>query len=226
MVKLTIVGRVSDGLPLAQGLRYVNEENGYLSFYQKQAQLILQEISRGALTASKMTIPIDHHSFNYLIENGVVFIVLCDSSYPRKLAFHYLQDLQKEFEKFDKTLTDKITRPYSFVKFDGIIANIRRQYIDTRTQVNLSKLNANRKQDIDVVTEVMSNILRRRGPVGRLPSTPPPASPIWGSPQLEFRSFGIQVIALKWTPIMIIVVASMVLLWASLVLTDYVMISS
>ncbi|XP_054787793.1 25.3 kDa vesicle transport protein SEC22-1 isoform X5 [Prosopis cineraria] len=184
MVKLTIVGRVSDGLPLAQGLRYVNEENGYLSFYQKQAQLILQEISRGALTASKMTIPIDHHSFKYPF--------------------------------------------FCILKLYGIIANIRRQYIDTRTQVNLSKLNANRKQDIDVVTEVMSNILRRRGPetVGRLPSTPPPASPIWGSPQLEFRSFGIQVIALKWTPIMIIVVASMVLLWASLVLTDYVMISS
>ncbi|XP_028756400.1 25.3 kDa vesicle transport protein [Neltuma alba] len=220
MVKLTIVGRVSDGLPLAQGLRYVNQENGYLSFYQKQAQIILQEISRGALTASKMTIRIDHHCFNYLIENGVVFIVLCDSSYPRKLAFHYLQDLQKEFEKFDKTLTDKITRPYSFVKFDGIIANIRRQYIDTRTQANLSKLNANRRQDIDVVTKDMSNILGRSPEtVERLPATPPSASSIWGSPRLE-------VIALKWTPIMIIVVASMVLLWGSLVLTDYFIISS
>ncbi|KAK4283174.1 hypothetical protein QN277_000156 [Acacia crassicarpa] len=221
MVKLTIVGRVSDGLPLAQGLRYLNQENGYLSFYQKQAQIILQEISRGSLTASKMTIRIDHHCFNCLIENGVVFIVLCDSSYPRKLAFHYLQDLQKEFDKFDKTLTDKITRPYSFVKFDGIIANIRRQYIDTRTQANLSKLNANRRQDIDVVTEDMSNILGGRSPetVGRLPATPPSASPIWSSPCLE-------VIALKWTPIMIIVVASMVLLWASLVLTDYFIISS
>lgn len=54
---------------------------------------------------------------SYLVENGVVFIVLCESMYPRKLAFHYLQDIQKEFEKFDKTLIGKITRPYSFVKF-------------------------------------------------------------------------------------------------------------
>ncbi|KAF7813279.1 25.3 kDa vesicle transport protein [Senna tora] len=223
MVKLTIVGRVSDGLPLAQGLRYVNEENGVFSFYQKQAQLLLQEISRGTFIPSKMTIHIDqNYCFNYLMKDGVVFIVLCDTSYPTKLAFHYLQDLQKEFHKFDKTLTHKITRPYSFVKFDGIIANIRRQYIDTRTQANLSKLIANRKQDIDIVTEDMSNILGRRRSselMGRLPETPPPSSSIWGSPHLE-------VIALKWTPIMIISIASMVLLWASLVLTDYYVISS
>lgn len=36
----------------------------------------------------------------------------------------------------------------------------------------------------------------------------------------SFYSFGAQVIALKWTPIMIIVITSMALLWASLALTD------
>ncbi|XP_027363373.1 25.3 kDa vesicle transport protein [Abrus precatorius] len=222
MVKITIVGRVSDGLPLAQGLRYMNQENGYLSCYRQQAEFILQEISKGALTASKMTVHIDHYCFNYLVENGVVFIVLCESTYPRKLAFHYLQDIQKEFERFDKTLIGKITRPYSFVKFDGVIANISRQYIDTRTQSNLSKLNANRKQELDVVTEDMSNILERRRnseTKRRLPVTPQPASSIWCSPCLE-------VIALKWTPIMIIVITSMALLWASLFLTDSFIISS
>ncbi|RHN81836.1 putative Longin-like domain-containing protein [Medicago truncatula] len=66
MVKLTIVGRANDGLPLAQGLRYVNEENGYLSRYRQQAEFILQEISKGALTPSMMTILIDHCCFKYL----------------------------------------------------------------------------------------------------------------------------------------------------------------
>ncbi|CAJ1977072.1 unnamed protein product [Sphenostylis stenocarpa] len=222
MVKATIVGRVSDGLPLAQGLRYMNEENGYLSCYRQQAEFILQEISRGVLTASKMTIHVDHFCFNYLVENGVVFIVLCESTYPRKLVFHYLQDIQKEFEKFDKTLIDKITRPYSFVKFDGIIANISRQYIDTRTQANLSKLNANRKQDLDVATEDIYNILERKRnseTMRRLSVTPQADSTIWCSARLE-------VIALKWTPIMILVITSVALLWASLVLTDEFIISS
>lgn len=66
MVKVTIVGRVSDGLPLARGLRYWNEENVYLSRYTQQAEFILQEISRGALKASMMTILNDHHCIKYL----------------------------------------------------------------------------------------------------------------------------------------------------------------
>ncbi|KAJ7969971.1 25.3 kDa vesicle transport protein [Quillaja saponaria] len=223
MVKLTIVGRVSDGLPLAQGIRYVNEDNGNFSCYKQQGEFILKEISRGALiTPSKMTILVDHHCFNYMVENGVVFIVLCDSSYPRKLAFHYLQDLHKEFQKFDKTLIEKITSPYSFVKFDTIIATIRKQYNDTRTQANLSKLNANRKQDLDVITQHLSEILEKRRSAEMLEilaPTPQEVSSLWGSQHLE-------VIALKWTPITILVVVSAVLVWASLVLTNTFVIPS
>ncbi|XP_045825851.1 25.3 kDa vesicle transport protein isoform X1 [Trifolium pratense] len=224
MVKVTIVGRGSDGLPLAQGLRYVNEENSYLSFYRQKAEFILQEISKGTLTPSMMTILIDHYCFNFLVENGVVYVVLCESTYPRKLAFHYLQDIQKEFEKFDKTLIGKITKPYSFVKFDGIIANFSRQYIDTRTQANLAKLKTNKKQEVNIVTEEMSNILERRRrsleTMRRLVVTPQPtSSTIWCSPRLE-------VIAMKWTPILIMVITSIALLWASLVLKDDYIISS
>lgn len=214
MVKMTIVGRVSDGLPLAQGPRYLNQEHDSFSFYKQQAEFILKEISRGALAPSKMTIRVDHHSFHYLMENGIgCFITLCDSSYPRKLAFHYLQDLQKEFQKFDISLIDKITRPYSFVKFESIIGNIRKQYVDTRTQANLSKLNANRGQDLDIVIEHMYQVVERKRQSEILTATRNHVSSIWGSPRLE-------VIALKWTPIAIIVAVAAILLWANLVLTD------
>ncbi|KAF5457824.1 hypothetical protein F2P56_021901 [Juglans regia] len=234
MVKLTIVGRVRDGLPLAQGPRYLGintdhgQENDNFSCYKQQAELLLRGISRGdQLAPSKMTIRLDHgHCFNYLVENGIFFITLCDSSYPRKLAFHYLQDLHQEFEKFDNSLIEKITRPYSFVKFDSIIGNIRKRYIDTRTQANLSKLSANRKQDLDIVTKHVSEILEcSRQNSDQIPErilimgTPPTPSSIWGSPRL-------QVLALKWTPITIIVVVAVVLLWASFILTDNFIISS
>ncbi|XP_059629286.1 25.3 kDa vesicle transport protein SEC22-1-like [Cornus florida] len=216
MVKLTIIGRVKDGVALAQGTRYVNEETDNLSSYKQQGEFILKEISRGSLPPSKMTIRVDHHCFNYMVENGVCFITLCDSAYPRKLAFHYLQDLQKEFEKFDMSLISKITKPYSFVRFDGIIGNVRRQYVDTRTQVNLSRLKANRQQELDIMTEDMSEIVERRRRIEMLEilmATPRIASPIWVSPLLE-------VIALKWIPTTIVVVAATVLLWTSLVLTE------
>ncbi|GMP70203.1 hypothetical protein CsSME_00029150 [Camellia sinensis var. sinensis] len=220
MVKMTIVGRVSDGLPIAQGPRYVNEEDENFSSYKQQAEFILKEISRtgSSLAPSKMTIRLDlhHHCFNCVVENGVCFITLCDSSYPRKLAFHYLQDLLKEFDKFDTNLLNKITKPYSFVRFDGIIGNIRRQYTDTKTQSNLSKLNANRRQDLDIITLDMSTIVERRRRLEMLEkamATPPTVSPIWCSPLLE-------VIAMKWTPITIMVIVACILFWTCLVGSD------
>lgn len=64
---MTIVGRVSDGLPIAQGPRYVSQEDDNISSYMQQAEFILEEISRsGSLAPSKMIIPIDdNHCFQY-----------------------------------------------------------------------------------------------------------------------------------------------------------------
>ncbi|XAR71723.1 hypothetical protein NMG60_11018124 [Bertholletia excelsa] len=218
MVKMTIVGRATDGLPLAKGPRYVNEEDENFSHYMQQAEFVLQEISRsGSIAPSKMTIRIDSNYFNFMVENGVCFITLCDSSYPRKLAFHYLEDLQKEFEKFDPILISKITKPYSFVRFDRIIGNTRRQYTDTRTQSNLSKLNANRRQELEIITQDMCTIVERRRKLEMLEkglATPRVVSKTWSAPFLE------QEIALKWTPITLVFTVAAVLLWTSLILTD------
>ncbi|CAL5366712.1 unnamed protein product [Camellia sinensis] len=63
MVKMTIVGRVSDGLPIAQSPRYVNEEDENFSSYKQQAEFMLKEISRtgSSLAPSKVTIRLDLH---------------------------------------------------------------------------------------------------------------------------------------------------------------------
>ncbi|KAE8733930.1 hypothetical protein F3Y22_tig00000916pilonHSYRG00314 [Hibiscus syriacus] len=224
MVNLTIVGRVKDGLPLAQEARcLINEttaSHNLSSSYKQQAEFLLHEISRGALPLPTMTVRVDHHSFSYLVVHGICFITLCDSSYPRKLAFHYLHDLQKEFDKFDNALVHNITKPYSFVKFDSIIANIRKQYVDTRTQANLSKLNADRGRELDIVTENMSDIIERRRNSEILQTPAAPNSTLrTSSPRLE-------AIALIWTPIAIITVAASILLWTSLIFTDDYLIST
>ena len=66
MVKMTVVGRVSDGLPLAQGPRYVNEEDDNFSNYRAKVEFIIKEIERsGPLAPSKMTVRVDHHCLKY-----------------------------------------------------------------------------------------------------------------------------------------------------------------
>ena len=47
-------------------------------------------------------------------------MTLCDSLYPRKLAIHYLQDLQREFSKFDDALLNSLVKPYSYPKFGNL----------------------------------------------------------------------------------------------------------
>ncbi|KAK4734509.1 hypothetical protein R3W88_008770 [Solanum pinnatisectum] len=216
MVKVTIIGRVSDGMPLAQGQRLHEENNDVLTTYKKQAEFILKEISLQALPSSKMTILVDHHCFNYMVENGICYLTLCESSYPRKLAFHYLQDLQQEFERLDSSLVDRITKPYTFIKLDTIIGNIRKQYVDTRTQANLSKLNAHRQKELEIAAEELSLITERRRRVEmmeRKMEAHISTSPVWQSKRLE-------IIALKWTPITILIVVASVLLWTGLILQD------
>lgn len=63
MVKLTLVGRLKDGLPVSQAPAHLNEDNLVLSSYKYKAELVLKEISRGTLTNPKMTVLIDHHCF-------------------------------------------------------------------------------------------------------------------------------------------------------------------
>ncbi|CAN4085925.1 unnamed protein product [Withania somnifera] len=218
MVKMTIIGRVSDGMPLAQGPRssVVHEENDVLTTYKQQAEFILKEISLRALHSYKMTILVNHHCFNYMVENGICYLTLCESSYPRKLAFHYLQELQQEFERLDRSLVDRITKPYTFIKLDTIIGNIRKQYVDTRTQANLFKLNAHRQKDLAIGTEELSLITERRRRVEmveRMMEAHISTSPIWESKRLE-------IIALRWTPITILLVVASVLLWTGLILHD------
>ncbi|EOA15237.1 hypothetical protein CARUB_v10028634mg [Capsella rubella] len=168
MVKVTIIGRVEDGFPLTQDQTYVNrQDNASFLLYKQQAEFLLTQISKGSLLHPKMTILLDHHSFHFLVEKKICYITLSDSSYPRKLLFHYLQDLQKELDKFDETVLIKtISKPYSFVGFGKIIGRIRKQYMDTRTQANLSKLNALRKQELHVVTEHINDIIQRRQLLG------------------------------------------------------------
>ncbi|KAI3985336.1 hypothetical protein MKX01_033650 [Papaver californicum] len=247
MVKITVVGRAYDGLPVAHYPRIINAEDKSMLFYKQQAEFILKEICRGALLPSKMSINIDNqYCFKYpfyLIENGICYITFCESSYPRNLAFHYLHDLNKEIEKLDTSFLHTMSKPYSFIKFDNVIANIRRRYLDTRTQANLSKINANRRQDLDVITEDISKIIenkRRSGihfclnfccfkyfcfmPDKNLLLTltefiekalaPIPVSPVWSSPRLE-------VIALKWTPITLMSVVAIVVLWSRFIVKDY-----
>jgi hypothetical protein len=81
---------------------------------------------RPVLTAfSKAGQSIKAHSLLLLrsIQNveGVAFLVLCDKSYPKRLAFSFLDEVQQAFfAEYPLPQIEVIHRPYSFMKFGNI----------------------------------------------------------------------------------------------------------
>ncbi|GAV81265.1 hypothetical protein CFOL_v3_24723, partial [Cephalotus follicularis] len=142
-----------DGLPIAQGPRYSNEVRANFLYYKQQAEFLLQEISRGGFAPSKMTNRVNHHSFKYpfrfyqyilgfsiIVSKIIATIIMSWVKYKNPLRFGLINTLSPYVFKYYKN-------PLS------IIGNIRKQYIDTRTQANLAKLYANRQQDLDIIIE-------------------------------------------------------------------------
>ncbi|KAJ3357560.1 SNAP receptor [Entophlyctis luteolus] len=166
-----------------------DEESNDLTEYKTQAKSIFKRLSSDSdLRCSIETGPF---IFHYLIEFGVCYLTLCDRSYPKKLAFAYLEEIQTEFhEKYGNEVAS-VARPYAFVKFgeptvrsdlrhirthpfanfgfyfvifaskDTFIQKTKKQYKDTRTQKNLSKLNDELQDVHRIMTKNISDVLGR-----------------------------------------------------------------
>lgn len=57
---------------------------------------------------------------SYLIADNVVYFVIADKSYPRKLAFSYLDELSKEFATTYGAKVESVRKPYAFVGFGAL----------------------------------------------------------------------------------------------------------
>ncbi|KAM0136355.1 hypothetical protein ACHAPC_005032 [Botrytis cinerea] len=100
---------------------------------------------------------------NYMIANDIVFLCICERSYPRKLAFTYLSDLSTEFNTtYPATQVHSPTlRPYAFMDFDTFISRTKSTYSDTRATQNLDKLNDELRDVTKVMTKNIEDLLYR-----------------------------------------------------------------
>lgn len=151
MVRLTLIARVRDGLPLAEGLDADKEHEMYA--YKSQAKGIFKKMaSSSQKPPPRMSIESGPFTFHYLIDGEVCYLTLTEKAYPKKLAFQYLEELQSEFTRLYGGQIEGVTRPYAFIKFDTFIQKTKKLYLDSRTQRNLAKLN----QDIAEVHSIMT----------------------------------------------------------------------
>lgn len=48
------------------------------------------------------------------------YLVLCEATFPKKLAFAYLEDLHSEFDEQHGKKVPTVSRPYSFIEFGEV----------------------------------------------------------------------------------------------------------
>ncbi|KAJ1725618.1 SNAP receptor [Coemansia erecta] len=166
MVKSTIIARVADGLPLAASMDDEQAES-MLSEYKSQAKAIFKKLN--SHSEPMCSIESGQYCLHYLLEQGVCYLCICEKSFPRKLAFSYLDELAKEFYMSYGSEVEKTNlRPYAFIKFDTFIQKTKRIYEDSRTQNNLSKLNEDLRDVTQIMTKNMEDLLWRGDSLDRM----------------------------------------------------------
>ena len=161
MVKLTLIARVRDGLPLAEGLD--NDRESELFAYKSQAKAIFKKIASSypsTKPAPRVSIDAGKYVFHYVTDaNDVIYMTLTDKQYPKKLAYGYLDELAKEFGTLYGAQVDSVTRPYAFIKFDSFIQKSKKVYLDSRTQKNMERLNADLAEVHQIMTQNIADVL-------------------------------------------------------------------
>jgi len=158
MPKLTLLSRISDGLPLAASMED-EKDHRELDGYKAQAKKLLKTMSNGA--PARVSVESGGSVFHYINQDGVCYMCLTEKSYPKRLAFNYLEELLKEFNTKFRDEVESASRPYAFIKFDTFIQRTKKLYVDTRTQRNLNKLNDDLTSVRDIMTQNIQDVLGR-----------------------------------------------------------------
>ncbi|KAG6418378.1 hypothetical protein SASPL_120582 [Salvia splendens] len=138
MVKLTMIARAIDGLPLVEGLddgRDVQDAE----FYKQQVKALFKNLARGQNEPSRMSIETGPYIFQY--------------------PCAHFEDLKNEFEGVYGNQIETAARPYAFIKFDTFIQKTKKMYQDTTTQRNISKLNDELYEVHQIMTRNVQEVL-------------------------------------------------------------------
>ncbi|CAJ0594416.1 unnamed protein product [Cylicocyclus nassatus] len=148
---LTLIARVRDGLILATSIEGSDGGDTNLVKYSNQAKMLFKKLHNAPQMQSIESGP---YMFHYVIKDAICCLCLCQHSFPRKLAFAYLEDVAQEFLNQNATRIDQVVRPYHFLEFDQYIQQAKKKYAD-RSRYAMSAV-SNELQDVARI--MVSNI--------------------------------------------------------------------
>ena len=131
----------------------------HLSEYKTAAKRIIKTLTPSS--PSKCSITAGPYLYHYSIDQGVVYLTLADRSYPKRLAFQYLDAVQHAFNRSHTALVSTYSRPYAAVSFDPTMSRIRREYLDPQSGVNVRKLQGELSEIHNIMTSNIESVLAR-----------------------------------------------------------------
>ena len=155
----TLIGRCQDGMILVS--TQDSDSGTDLQQYKDQSKLIIKTIKHN----SPLRCTIDAsttHNFHYVIEHPCIYMTLTDKSYPKKLIYQYLFQLQQQFtQQYTSDDIARFSRPYAAIQFETTMTRTRKQYIDPNSTTNVSKLNNELNEIHSIMSQNINQVLER-----------------------------------------------------------------
>ncbi|XP_015599185.1 vesicle-trafficking protein SEC22b-B isoform X1 [Cephus cinctus] len=159
MVLLTMIARISDGLPLAASMQEDEQSGKSILEYQNQAKMLFRKL--GPQSPARCTIETGPYLFHYLIENEVCYLVLCERNYSKRIAYSYLEDIAQEFHSQYGKRVNTVARPYYFIEFDTYINKAKKVFSDNRSRRNMNVLNTQLQDVQRIMVQNIDDVLQR-----------------------------------------------------------------
>ncbi|KAA1466089.1 protein transport protein Sec22 [Dentipellis sp. KUC8613] len=215
MVRSTTIVRASDALPLAASVDDEQTEQ-QLQEHKQQAKLIFRRITPNS--EPRLSIESGAYTLHYLIADNVVYLTIAEKSYPRKLAFSYLDELSKEFATSYGAKVESVRRPYAFVGFDTFMSKTARLYQDTRTAnaaggSGLDKLNDDLQDVTRIMTKNMEELLWRGDSLDRMSHLSSSLRSESEKYRKAARNINFQAMLRQYAPLAAIIFILIILLW-------------
>lgn len=88
-----------------------------------RAQVLFKKLSAQRSSApERLSAEAGAHTFHVLNQGGACFLTLAERSYPKKLAYQYLEELSSEFTRlYGGQEIENVSRPYAFIKFGATL---------------------------------------------------------------------------------------------------------
>ncbi|KAF4399390.1 hypothetical protein G4B88_022473 [Cannabis sativa] len=197
MVKLTMIARVTDGLPLAEGLDDGRDITD-VEFYKQQVKALFKNLSRGHNEPSRMSVETGPYIFQ-LLSRKICLIGLC----------------MQQMSVLPKFILELVTVLLAFASTHSntFIQKTKKLYQDTHTQRNISKLNDELYEVHQIMTRNVQEVLgvgEKLDQVSQMSSRLTSESRIYAD---KARDLNRQALIRKWAPVAIVLGVVFLLFW-------------